>query len=89
MEIEYGAEVIDKSGRVLGTVDHLVRNTWTGEISKFMIRRKAPDKDLFISVEDVLQATKSRIRLNISLDEPGSIYRVKPHEPLSEEESEE
>ena len=69
MEIEYGAEVMDRNGRVLGTVDHLMRNTWTGEISKFMIRRKAPDSDLLFSVEDVLQATKSKIRLNISLDE--------------------
>jgi len=69
MEIEYGAEVIDKGGKVLGTVDHLVRNTWTGEVSKFMIRRKAPDSDLFFSVEDVLQATRSKIRLNTSLDE--------------------
>jgi sporulation protein YlmC with PRC-barrel domain len=69
MEIEYGAEVIDRNGRVLGTVDHLMHNTWTGEISKFVVRRRAPDKDLFFSVEDVLQATKSKIRLDISLDE--------------------
>lgn len=69
MEIEYGAEVIDKSGKVLGTVDHLIRNTWTGEITKFVVRRKAPDRDLFFSTEDVLEVTKSKIRLNISLDE--------------------
>lgn len=69
MEIEYGAEVTDRNGKVLGKVDHLMRNTWTGEMSKFMIRRKAPDKDLLFSVEDVLEATVSKIRLNISLDE--------------------
>jgi len=69
MEIEYGAEVIDRDGNVLGTVDHLIRNTWTGEMSKFMIRRKAPDSDLLFSVEDVLEATVSKIRLNISMDE--------------------
>ena len=69
MEIEYGAEVVDRDGKVLGKVDHLMRNTWTGEMSKFMIRRKAPDSDLLFSVEDVLEATVSKIRLNISLDE--------------------
>lgn len=69
MEIEYGAEVIDKSGKVLGTVDHLARNTWTGEISKFMVRRKAPERDLFFSIEDVLEATKSKVKVNVSLDE--------------------
>ena len=69
MEIEYGAEVVDRDGKVLGTVDHLMRNTWTGEMSKFMIRRKSPDSDLLFSVEDVLEATVSKIRLNISMDE--------------------
>jgi sporulation protein YlmC with PRC-barrel domain len=69
MEIEYGAEVVDRDGKVLGTVNHLMRNTWTGEMSKFMIRRKAPDSDLLFSVEDVLEATVSKIRLNISMDE--------------------
>ena len=67
MEIEYGAEVVDRNGRVLGTVDHLVRNTWTGEITKFVVRRKAPDADLFFSTEDVLEATKSKV--NVSFDE--------------------
>jgi len=66
MEIEYGAEVIDKSGKVLGTVNHLVRNTWTGEISKFMVCRKAPESDLFFSTENVLEVTKSQIKVNIS-----------------------
>jgi len=62
MHIEYGAEVIDKNGKVLGTVSHLVRNTWTGEISKFV-------RDLFFSTEDVLEATNTVIRVNISFDE--------------------
>lgn len=69
MEIECGAKVTDRQGKVLGTVDHLIRNTWTGEISKFVVRRRAPDEALFFSVVDVLQATKSKIRLDISLDE--------------------
>ena len=67
MQIEYGAEVIDKSGKVLGTVDHLMHNTWTGETSKFAVRRK--DRDLFFSVEDVLEATNTEVKLNISLDD--------------------
>jgi sporulation protein YlmC with PRC-barrel domain len=69
MEIQYGAEVIDKSGKVLGTVDHLVRNTWSGEISKFMVCRKAPESDLFFSTEDVLEAIKSRVKVNVSFDQ--------------------
>lgn len=69
MEIEYGTEVIDRTGKVLGTVDHLVHNTWTGEVSKFVVRRKAPERDLFFSTEDVLEATNTRIRVGVSCDE--------------------
>ena len=69
MELEYGAEVIDKNGWILGTVDHLMRNAWTGEISKFMVRRKAPDGDLLFSPRDVLEATKAKVKLNTSLAE--------------------
>lgn len=69
MEIEYGAEVIDKNGKVLGTVDYVIRNTWTGEISKFMVRRESPNRELLFSLEDVLEAAKSKIKVSISLDE--------------------
>jgi len=69
MEIEYGAEVMDRNNKVLGTVDYVIRNTWTGEISKFMVRRKAPDRELFLSPEEVLEVTNTGIRLNISFDE--------------------
>ena len=69
MEIEYGAEVVDKNGKRVGTVDHLMHNTWTGEISKFLVRRKALDKDVVISTQDLLEVTKTKVRLNISIDE--------------------
>lgn len=69
MEIEYGAEVVDKNGKRVGTVDHLMHNTWTGEISKFVVRSKVLDKDLVISTQDLLEVTKTKVRLNISIDE--------------------
>jgi len=69
MDIEYGAEVIDKNGKVLGTVDHLVRNAWTGEISKFIVRRKPPESDLFFSPQETLEATKSKIKVKSSFNE--------------------
>jgi len=69
MQIEYGTEVIDRNGKVLGTVDHLMHNTWTGEVSKFVVRRRAPDRDLFFSTEDVIEATNTRIRVGVSFDE--------------------
>lgn len=69
MAIQYGAKVIDANGEVLGTVDHLMRNTLTGEITKFVVRRKAPEKDLFISSQSVRQCTGSAVELNVSLGE--------------------
>jgi len=69
MELEYAAKVIDQKGKVLGTVDHLVRNSWSGEITKFMVRREAPDEDLFLSLEDVLEANKSEVKLSVTLEE--------------------
>jgi sporulation protein YlmC with PRC-barrel domain len=69
MKVEYGAKVIDRNGKVLGTVDHLMRNTWTGEITKFAVRRKAPDEDLFFATKDVLEATKTKVKLKISFHE--------------------
>ncbi len=69
MEIEYGAEVIDRNGKVLGTVDHLMHNTWTGDVSKFVIRRKPPDSDLFFSTGDVSEAVNGKVKLSISLNE--------------------
>jgi sporulation protein YlmC with PRC-barrel domain len=69
MEIKYGSEVIDRDGKALGTVDYVIRNTWTGEISKFKVRRESPDRDLLFSPQDVLEAVESKIKVGISLDE--------------------
>jgi sporulation protein YlmC with PRC-barrel domain len=72
MEPEFKARVVDRSGQELGTVDHLVRDTWSGEIRKFVVRRPDPDKDLFISMSDVAEAGKGRVKLNVSLEELNS-----------------
>ena len=69
MEIDYGSEVIDRNGKVLGTIGYIIRNSWTGEISKFMVRRELPNKDLMFSPQDVVEAAESKIKVNISLDE--------------------
>lgn len=69
MKIEAGAQVTDKNGKVLGSVDHLVRDGWDGEIRKFIVNRKPPDNDIFLTLADVLEATNTRIKLNIAFDE--------------------
>ena len=63
MRIKPGAVVVDRNGEVLGSVELLARNTWTGEITKFIVPRKAPAKDLFLTPGDILEATESKIKL--------------------------
>ncbi|HUV52632.1 MAG TPA: hypothetical protein VMW64_06115 [Dehalococcoidia bacterium] len=69
MEIKAGVQVIDKNGKVVGSVNHLARDGWSGEVKKFIVNRKPPDKDLFFTPEDVLEATDASIKLKIALDE--------------------
>jgi hypothetical protein len=69
MEIKAGVQVVDKEGKVLGSVSHLARDGWSGEVRKFIVNRKPPDKDLFFTPDDVLEATDSRIRLKTAFDE--------------------
>jgi len=63
MEIEYGAEVLDKNDRVLGKVDYIVRDTYSGEIKKFKVSTDIIEGDLFFSPEDVLESGIARIKL--------------------------
>jgi sporulation protein YlmC with PRC-barrel domain len=67
MGIQYGAEVVDKNGQVLGTIDYLVTNTLTGEITKFKVATQTTDIDLFFSSQDVLEATPSRVKLRVAV----------------------
>lgn len=71
MNMEYGAQVVDKRGQVVGNVNYVMRNTWTGEIIKFKVRPKQPDKDLVLLPEDTLEVAKSSIRLSVSSEELG------------------
>ncbi|MFC2017210.1 hypothetical protein ACFLUD_02210 [Chloroflexota bacterium] len=69
IEIEYGAEVRDKTSKVVGTVNRVLRDTWTGEIRKFTVSTELTDTELFYSPEDVFEATPSEIKLKIAFDE--------------------
>ncbi len=68
MEIEYGAEVIDKNGKSLGTVNKVIRDSWTSEISKFQVSTEHIETDLFISPEDVAEVTANKVKLKVAFD---------------------
>ena len=66
MDIDYGAKVIDRDGEVLGTVDYVIRNSWTGEISKFRVRRDPSGSELMLSPEEILESAETKIKVDIS-----------------------
>jgi sporulation protein YlmC with PRC-barrel domain len=69
MGVEYGAEVVDKNGRLLGKVDYIVSDAWTGESSGFKVRLAKSKTDLLISTDDVVEATPTRVKLGVTLEE--------------------
>jgi len=69
MEIKPGVQVVDKNGKILGSVTHLARDGWSGDVKKFIVNRKPPQKDLFFTPDDVVEATDSVIKLKIAVDE--------------------
>lgn len=73
MEIEHGAEVIDKNEKRLGTVDRVIRDTYTTEITKFTVSTDMADADLFFSPEEVQETTTTTVKLKIALDEGESL----------------
>ncbi len=69
MDIKYGAEVVDLRGRVVGTVDHLANDPWSGEVRSFIVRRRAPSTDLFVRQEHVEEVTDSQVKLNFTAED--------------------
>lgn len=61
MEIPVGAEVVDTNGRTLGSVDHVVRNVWTGDIDRFVVIQRDEPSDLFFTPTDVVGATETKV----------------------------
>ena len=69
MEPKIGVVVTDKSGESLGNIDYVVRDTWSGEVKKFMIYRNPPDKDIVFSITDIAETTESLVKLNLTIEE--------------------
>jgi len=70
MEIEYGAEVVDKDGKVLGTIDYIIRDTYTGDIKKFKVSTELVETDLFYSPEEVLESSVTQVKLKTAFNQP-------------------
>ena len=69
MEIEYGTLVVDKNGKSLGTVDHIVMDSWSGEPRKFVVRLDDEVSAVYFLPEHVVEAGKEKVTLNLALEE--------------------
>ncbi len=69
MDIEYGMSVVDKNNKPLGEVDHIVMDAWSGEPRKYMVRLDDDVSAVYFTPENVAQATKEKVKLNLSVEE--------------------
>ena len=69
MDIKYGAKVIDKNGRQLGEVDHIVMDSWSGEPRKFVVRLDDDVSAAYFKPEHIASVSGQDVSLNISLEE--------------------
>lgn len=69
MDIEYGMLVVDKNGKSLGTVDHIVMDSWSGEPRKFVVRLDDEVSAVYFSPKQVAEVTKEKVKLNITVEE--------------------
>lgn len=67
--MEHGAEVFGRNGGYVGTVNRLIRNLWTGEVSKFMVKTDFTRQDLFLSPDDILEIKDGSLTLKATVDE--------------------
>jgi len=67
--MQHGEQVYGRNGGYVGTVNRLIRNLWTGEVSKFMVKTDLARQDLFLSPEDILEEKSGSLTLKTSVDE--------------------
>ena len=68
MKIAYGVNVEDKNGNYIGQVNHVIRDSWTGNIKKFGIWNENFGKDWLVSPDNIQKMTKEKIILSIATD---------------------
>ncbi|MFC1947325.1 hypothetical protein ACFLXY_05335 [Chloroflexota bacterium] len=65
---QFGTEVQDKNGKRLGKIDYVIRDTWSGDIKKYIVYRKPPDEDISFSPDDISEITENAVKLNTVIE---------------------
>ena len=69
MDIEYGNPVKDKNKKPIGTVDHIIMDSWSGEPSKFVVRLDDIGSAVYFKPEDVETTDGNGVKLKLTIDE--------------------
>ena len=69
MDIEYGMTAVDKNNKPLGTVEHIVMDSWSGEPRKFVIRPDGDARAWYFKPENVAEIAGEKVKLNVALEE--------------------
>ncbi len=68
-DIEYGMLAVDKNGKTLGVINHIIMDSWTGEPRKFVVRLDDDVSALYFVSENVADISGDKVKLNITADE--------------------
>ena len=60
-----GTEVRDRTGKLLGTIDYIVRDSWSGDVRKYLVYRKPPEEDISFTPEDISENEDAVVTLSI------------------------
>jgi hypothetical protein len=61
--------VKDKNNKLLGKVDHIVMDAWSGEPRKYMVRLEDDVSAIYFTPENVAEVTGKGVRLNLAAEE--------------------
>ncbi len=68
-DIKYGAPVVDKNDKALGTVDHIIRDAWSGEPRKFVVRLEDDVSAIYFTPKHVAEVAGEKVKLNLAVEE--------------------
>ena len=74
MDIQYGASVVDKNGKRLGTVNKIILDIWSGEPRKYSVRQEGKIDMAFFSPQQVDTATADSVKLNVAGEDIGATW---------------
>jgi plastocyanin len=69
MDIKYGDTVVDKNNKLIGKINKVILDTWSGEPRKYSVRLEGKIDMVFFSPEQVDNAAGDTVKLNLAMEE--------------------